>query len=69
MCGGILAAMIIRILPSTPFAKDRTVVALSLALLAGGFSLVTLWREYKSTREVASTPLTADPAGQSLQLS
>lgn len=68
---GIVGAMVIRILPATPFSHDRTAVALSLALLAGIFSLMILWRDYRATR---SEPRTGLPDGeapprQSLQLS
>ena len=45
MLAGVAAALFLRILPSTSLANLRTPIALSLALLAGAWSLYTVWGE------------------------
>ncbi len=46
MLAAVAAAVVVRVLPFTRFSDWRTPVALTLALVAGGFSASVLWREY-----------------------
>jgi PST family polysaccharide transporter len=48
MAAGVSMVLLIRILPSTPLAGFRTVIALSLALVAGLWSLYSIWQEMGS---------------------
>jgi hypothetical protein len=43
----VAAAAVIRILPSTPLASSRTVVALSLAAIVGARNLYIIWKEMR----------------------
>jgi PST family polysaccharide transporter len=45
MTVGVAMVFFIRLLPSTPLAGFRTVIALSLALIAGLWSLHSIWQE------------------------
>lgn len=51
MLAALSAAFVIRILPATPFAKARTIVALGLAMSFALYSLRVLRREYLAGRE------------------
>ncbi|MGA2235117.1 MAG: oligosaccharide flippase family protein [Terriglobales bacterium] len=46
MLGSLAAALFIRVLPSTRFAYLRTPAALALALAAGIYSLIFVWRTF-----------------------
>ena len=47
MIAAVCAATIIRILPSTPFAKLRTPIAVALAIGASLLSMRVLWHQYR----------------------
>lgn len=54
LLGGIAAAFVVRLLPSTGLASLRTPIALGLALAVGIPSAIVLWREFRGS-EQAST--------------
>ncbi len=51
MIGGVMAALVVRILPYTRFSHFRTPIALVLAMAIGIPSLFILWREFMALSE------------------
>jgi len=64
LLGGIAAAFIVRLLPSTSLAYLRTPIALALAFAVGIPSAVVLWREFRGSGQASTeyTPLEEDIA-------
>lgn len=50
MLPALAAALMIRIVPSTPLSNYRTVIALGLAVMFGCYSLRILWTEYMANK-------------------